>query len=754
MGKQNNGITPWESDREPQAPFGRDLAWMRSSHGGELAAQAPVVDLRPPGSGVGIEILWRHKWKLVLGMLLCATAAALVSFYQIPTYRARTTIEIQNVNENLLNLKDVDPYATAGPAGADVSIDNYIEIAQSRSLLQSTVTRLGLADAYAHQPQRWYAPWLAVMGLRAPAAEPAKDKAIAALAGSLTVRSRGTRLIELLYDSTDPVLAAKVLNTLTSEWIEWNLESRWKRSQRTGDWLLSHVGELRQRLENSQAKLQDYARSSGLMFVSDKHSVAEEKLQQLQAELSRAQAERVAKQSRYEIAKGMSAKSLPEILDSDVLRDVQSKRTDLGRQLAEAQTLLTPSHYKVKQLQAQVAELDAALARERGGIMSRIENEYESARRREQLLTTAYTNHAALVSDAAAKAVHYDVLQREVAANGQLYESILQKVRESGIASAIRASNIQVLDPAEIPSRPFKPNIAVNTLLGATSGLLLAALLIMLRERTDHSFKVPGDVSNYLQLPELGTIPSGADQLRLDGARVELASWKQRPSLVAESFRATLASILVSVDARDRSTVLLLTSPGPGEGKTTVSTNLAIALARTGREVLLIDADLRKPRVHEIFGLSNDAGLSDLLRAESPAYQLAKRSLCQRTELPGLHVLTSGQGDEETLDLLSRRRIQQILTQFRNEFDAVIIDTPPVMHLADARVLGRLADAVVLVVRAGETNRDLAMAARRRLAEDGIPLLGTILNDWNPNTLGYAANYSYYAKTTGASKKF
>jgi capsular exopolysaccharide synthesis family protein len=461
----------------------------------------------------------------------------------------------------------------------------------------------------------------------------------------------------------------------------------------------------------------------------------------------------VAKQSSYEIARALPVESLPGVLDSGLLRDVQSKRTDLARQLAEAQTLLTPSHYKVKQLQAQVAELDAALGRERSGIMSRIENEYESARRREQLLTKAYTSHAAFVSDAAARAVHYDVLKREVETNGQLYGSILQKVRESGIASAIRASNIQVLDPAEIPARPFKPNIAVNSLLGATSGLLLAALLVFVRERADRSFKSPGDVSNYLQLPELGIIPSGADQLRLNGNRVELASWKQRPSLVAESFRATLASILVSVDARDRSTVLLLTSPGPGEGKTTVSTNLAIALARTGREVLLIDADLRKPRIHEIFGLSNDAGLSDLLRAENPAAEIERRPLCQPTKLPGLHVLTSGQGDEETLDLLSRRRIQDLLTQLRGEFDAVIIDTPPVMHLADARVLGRLADAVVLVVRAGETNRDQAMAARRRLAEDGIPLLGTILNDWNPDVLGYGANYSYYAKTAGAGKK-
>jgi polysaccharide biosynthesis transport protein len=753
MSKQNNGMIPWGSAREPQVLSSRDVSQTRSSGVGELAAVSPVVDLVPPGSGVGVDALWRHKWKLVLGMLVCSSAAALISLYQTPTYRARTTVEINSVNENLLNLKDVDPYAAAGPAGADVSIDNYIEIAQSRSLIRSTVARLGLEGAYAQQPQRWYAPWLAAVGLRAPAAEPAREQAIGAVAGSLTVRSRGTRLIELLYDSTDPALAAKVLNTLTSEWIEWNLDSRWKRSQRTSDWLVGHVAELRQRLEDSQDKLQAYARNSGLMFVSEKHSVAEEKLQQLQAELSRAQAERVAKQSSYEIAKALPAESLPGVLDSGLLRDVQSKRTDLGRQLAEAQTLLTPSHYKVKQLQAQVAELDAALGRERSGIMSRIENEYESARRREQLLTKAYTNHAALVSDAAAKAVHYDVLKREVETNGQLYGSILQKVRESGIASAIRASNIQVLDPAEIPARPFKPNIAVNSLLGATSGLLLAALLVFVRERSDRSFRAPGDVSNFLQLPELGIIPSGADQLRLNGNRVELASWKQRPSLVAESFRATLASILVSVDARDRSTVLLLTSPGPGEGKTTVSTNLAIALARTGREVLLIDADLRKPRVHEIFGLSNDAGLSDLLRAENPVAEIERRPLCQATELPGLHVLTSGQGDEETLDLLSRRRIQELLAQFRSEFDAVIIDTPPVMHLADARVLGRLADAVVLVVRAGETNRDQAMAARRRLAEDGIPLLGTILNDWNPDSLGYTANYSYYAKTAGAGKK-
>lgn len=752
MSNFNNRIVPWDPNHEPRT---QDLAdaRIRAGQARDAIPMPPVIDLNPPPCGVGLETLWRYKWKLVLGTTICTAAAAIVSFYQTPTYRARTTIEIHNVNENLLNLKDVDPYATGSAAGADVSIDNYIEIAQSRSLAGATVARLGLDAAYGKPPERWYRPWLEVVGLRAPAVESRRERAIAEVAENLTVRSRGTRVIELLYDSTDPAQAANVLNTLTSEWVDWNLDSRWKRTQRTSDWLLNHVGELRQRLEASQQKLQAYARSSGLMFVSDKHSVAEDKLQQLQAELSRAQGERVAKQSRYEIAKALPAESMPEVLENGLLREVQSKRTDLGRQLAEAQALLTPSHYKVKQLQAQVAELDAALSRERGNILNRISNEYESALRREQLLAKAYTNHALLVSDAAAKAVHYDVLKREVETNGQLYESILQKVRESGIASAMRASNIQVLDPAEAPSRPFKPNVAVNSLLGAASGLLVAALVVFAREKADRSFRAPGDVSSYLQLPELGIIPSGTDQLRLNGSRVELASWKQRPSQLAESFRATLASILVSVDARDSSTVLLLTSPGPGEGKTTISTNLAIALARTGREVLLVDADLRKPRVHEIFGLANDTGLSDLLRAEKRATEHEVRALCQSTELAGLNVLTSGKGDEETLDLLSRRRSQELMNQLRSQFDAVIIDTPPVMHLADARVLGRLADAVVLVVRAGETSRDVAIAARRRLAEDGIPLLGTILNDWNPDALGYGAIYGYYGRTAGAGKK-
>ncbi len=747
MDKLNKPLTRWKSGEE-------ERALERTSRVREVAQPAPVVDLKPPASSVGVEALWRNKWTLILGMAVCAVVAALASVYQTPTYRARTTIEIHNVNENLLNLKDVDPYANAGTAAADVSVDNYIEVAQSRSLIRATVARLGLEKDFTKRTDHWYTPWLNVLGVRPPATEPPEAQAIAAVSGNLTVRSRGTRVIELLYDATDPAQAAKVLNTLTNEWIEWNLNSRWQRSQRTSDWLLSHVAELRQRLEDSQDKLQAYARSSGLMFVSEKHSVAEEKLQQLQAELSRAQAERVAKQSRYEIAKALPVDSLPDVLDSGLLREVQSKRTDLGRQLAEAQTLLTPSHYKVKQLQAQVAELDTVLARERSNILNRIGNDYEAARRREQLLTTAYTNHAALVSDAAAKAVHYDILKRDVATNGQLYESILQKVRESGIASAIRASNIQVLDPAEVPARPFKPNIAVNTLLGATSGLLLASLLVFVREKADRSFRAPGDVTSYLHLPELGIIPSAADQLRLNGSRIELASWKQRPSLVAESFRATLASILVSVDAREESTVLLLTSPGPGEGKTTVSTNLAIALAKTGREVLLVDADLRKPRVHEIFGLDNTTGLSDLLRTEDPASDDEIRAQCRSTDLSGLHVLTSGRGDEETLDLLSRRRIQDVIGRLREGFEAVIIDTPPVMHLADARVLGRLADAVVLVVRAGETDRGMAIAARRRLAEDGIPLLGTILNDWNPDRSGYAASYySYYTQAASGGKQ-
>jgi capsular exopolysaccharide synthesis family protein len=339
-------------------------------------------------------------------------------------------------------------------------------------------------------------------------------------------------------------------------------------------------------------------------------------------------------------------------------------------------------------------------------------------------------------------------------------------LKQASLASALRASNIRVVDPAKVPKRPYKPDVLLSSGLGLLSGLFLGAAFVVMRERADRSIQDPGETALYLNLPELGIIPAEAKgpRVRLRTVankrlaesqaketsvpatlqRVELATWQRKPSVVAESFRATLVSILFSGENGNRPRIMVVTSAGMGEGKSTVVSNLGIAVAEVNHKVLLIDADLRKPRLHDIFGLKNDLGLSDLLRSKDAADVLPE-GIIQETSIPDLYVLTSGPTTSAATSLLYSNRMPELLKRLRGEFETIFLDTPPMLQISDARVLGRMVDRVILVVRSGKTTRDAAQAAYQRFSEDGTKVLGTILNDWNPK---HSPN-GYYGYSNG-----
>jgi capsular exopolysaccharide synthesis family protein len=428
----------------------------------------------------------------------------------------------------------------------------------------------------------------------------------------------------------------------------------------------------------------------------------------------------------------------------------------------------------VKRVKAQIDEIEKTIRAERTHVLHRIRNEHESAVLRERLLEADYTAQSGLVTAQAGKSVEYRILEREAATNRALYDNLLQKVKEAGVAAAMAASNVRVIDPATTPSRPIRPNHVLNGGLGLASGALLGLLLIFIRERSDRTLRQPGDAALFLGLPELGVIPDGDGErkerhragrfpergeiLQIAGAassadpdraphgdNVELATWQRRPSLIAECFRATLTSILFAGGADNRPRVLVVTSASPGEGKTTVASNLAIALAEINRRVLLIDADMRKPRLHKVFGVSNLSGLSNLLRERNPLNGTPLAGVAQATGIPNLFVLSSGPGAVSIPNLLHSERMAELLEKARGEFDTILIDSPPMLPIADARILARSADAVVLVLQAGRTSRDSARAVVNRFSEDGSVILGAVLNSWTPSGREYGDYYEYTA---------
>jgi capsular exopolysaccharide synthesis family protein len=731
----------------------------------------------PPGLGTEPEngglleywrMLRRHKGTLILVASIGTLIGFLVTIPQTPIYQAHTSLEIVSLNQNFLNAQQSNPLDEgAGSYDSNVDIQTQVKIMQSASLLDRVLAKLG-STPVGFEPTGRVAAWRKVLNLPDPEPVNARERAVRYAKKSLKVRATGqTRIVEATVDSTDPGTAVEFANTLANEFIDQSLESRWKTMERTSDFLTRQLDDMRIRLERSEDRLQGYARQAGLLFTSDeKTNVSEQKLLQVQQALSTAQTDRISKQSRWEMATSSPPEALPDILNDASLRDYQAKLTELQRHLAELRETYTPEHPKVKQVQAQIAPIQAALDRERADILKRIRNEYDEALRRETLLTADYASQRGIVTGESDKAIQYNIFKHEVDSNRQLYDAMLQQLKQASLASALRASNIRVVDPAQVPKGPYKPDVLLSSGLGLFSGLFLGAVFVVMRERADRSIQDPGETALYLNLPELGIIPAEASgpRVRLRIAahkglaespagesgvpaarqRVELATFQRKPSAVAESFRATLVSILFSGENGSRPRIMVVTSAGMGEGKSTVVSNLGIAVAEVNHKVLLIDADLRKPRLHDIFGLNNDRGLSDLLRSKDAAEGLPE-GIIQETSVPDLYVLTSGQTSSVATSLLYSNRMPELLRRLRGEFETIFLDTPPMLQIPDARVLGRMVDRVILVVRSGKTTRDAAQAAYQRFSEDGTKVLGTILNDWNPK---HSAN-GYYGYSNG-----
>lgn len=684
------------------------------------------------------QALRKGKWWVLLAASACASAAFGISALMPTVYRASTLIEIQDLNDDFMNMRSVIPTgASSAFESPEYNIRTQAAILTSRPVLEKALDKRDnrgrlLALVQRKGAMARAAEWTGIPLIRT-AAEP---DLIEALNKALAVRTEAnTRAVRVTFDSIDPVLAANFLNSLTETFSELTLERRWQASKSTSDWLVRQLQEVKQKLANSEAELQRFAAAANLTITSERDNIAEESLRQIRQELSRAQADRIAKQAKFELASKASVDSLPDVLDNQTLKEYQVELTTLKRRQAELASTLTADHPQMIKVQAQISTMETILATNREQILGRIRSEYDSAHRREVLLQRDYDAQQRLLMSQAGRVSQYMMLKREVDTTRQLYDAMFQRAKEAGMASALRASDISVIEPALVPVKPQRPYTVLNTAMGLLFGLVLGGGLVIGRAKNDQSIQGPGDISAQLHMPELGVIPSsgsaqpmarllGRAGLRKSGEeednRIELTMLNDSHSPLAESIRVTLASILLSSTGRHPLRIIAFTSAAPGEGKTTVISNLAIALARINRKVLLVDGDLRKPRLHVLFGLENEAGLSDSLKSGGEPE-------VRETSIQNLFLMTSGTEADD--HLLFQRRLQPLLKGLKQSYDMILIDTPPLLQMPDARLISRCADAAILVV-SPSTSRPVVQAAQQRLADDGTTVLGTILNNW------------------------
>lgn len=705
--------------------------------------------------------LTRHWRQVVLFGLIGFLASFLINFRTLPIYRSRTSLDIQMLNSDFMGMHAVAPTGDGSGTSGETYVQTQIKLLESDTLLDNTVARLK-AEPHPKFVERddLLSRMERAVHLHGSAPIP-YDEMVNNAAKGIKVKPLGvTRLIEITCDSWNAKFSAKFCNTLTSEFQDEDLETRGTEAQKTSAWLTRQLADVRIKAEEAQKQLEAAVGGNGLVLSQESSTVGEDRLRELQGELVKAQADRIDKEAQSKMASSASPDSVPGVVDSPNYRSLQQKLSDLQARVAQIVPPLTEANPRVIHLRSQIREVKANLAQERSAGTGMMTNEYIAAVHREALLTAAYQALKADVSNQLSKASQVSLLRREVDSEQQLYQTLLQRAREAGFASALHASTIRIVDAARKPKIPIAPRRGVAMGVGLLLGSFLGIGLAFFKDRTYEVLRMPGDVQRYLHVEELGAIPSATGGRHLlhasrslrrqpaDDARqnaLVLAKWNDNFSIIAEAYRSATLSILLSDAAsRDHARIYIVGSPNSGDGKTTVTSNLGVALSKSKLRVLLVEGDLRKPALHKELRVQNGTGLRNILRGEVNLALTPVTDFCQPTEVPNLFLLSAGTGNEEVVELLHSDKIGDLFECLSSAFDVILIDTPPMLHMADARLFARHADGVILVFRAGSTLREQAANAVEIFDHDSVRIVGTILNDFDPAREGRSGYYKSY----------
>jgi succinoglycan biosynthesis transport protein ExoP len=697
---------------------------------------------------------WNHRWLVALSIIGGCVIAFAGTLTSLPVFRAVTSVEIQGLNSEFMNMRAVDPTGQSGNSSDESFVQTQIKLLQSDSLITEVIKKLDTVGARKMPRQDLLTVWQQSMG-KGSGGDLSRKAALRYIAENLKVKPMGvTRLVQISCDGWDARLAAEFCNTMAQQFIEDGLAERLSAAHTTSEWLTRQVEDVRGKLSDSESKYQQMQRENAV-YSADRETIAQAHLRQLQDQVSVAESEKINKLTQFQLTTTAPPDSLPMVLDSGPLKDYQKQKTELGRQVAEKSPPLLPTHPEIIHLNAEIAQIDAAIERERSNIMARAKNEYDAASQRAQLLGDRFSDQQRIVAVQLEKNAQLQMLERDVLSNRKLYENLLERAKEAGFVTAMRASTVRVVDPAKPPLIPIAPRRTTTMVAGGAIAGFLSLMIALVKQRSDPRLRTPEDVKSQLRIREVGVIPSARADRRLrpsiwkrlrrpERGRLDLTTWTDRDSLVAESYRVAINSIFIAKRRSYKSAVLVVSSPSVGEGKTTAAANLAIALAETRKRVVIVDGDLRNPRLHKSLGVENDFGIRDLLRQDALAGKEDVDKAVKTTSVPGVFLLPSGsRGSEDSIGLLHSPSLSAIIKSLSTTYDVVLIDTPPMLNLADARVFCETADGAILVVRANSTTREMAVAAYDSFATVNTPVIGVILNDFDA---GREAGYGYYKK--------
>jgi succinoglycan biosynthesis transport protein ExoP len=699
--------------------------------------------------GLQVLGLLRRYWLLLVCLMVAGSAAGFASVvFSSPMYKTLLLMEVLNTGSGTGLPQNG---AQNNSETSEVDIQTQVNLLHSTGFLRRGAERMQAEtvplaptgrDIFSRLRQRIH-----------PATQDPSETTRTGLSTALsTFEARPvtrTRLIELSCESTSPDVAAEFLNAMANEFVEDNNHSRIQTAQKTSEWLAAQIEETKARVQEAEEKLRDFSQSHGNLFAGPDATLDDTKLAQLKGELARIQNERIARQTRYELTVKNPPQALAEVLEDATLRGYQVQLENLKRDRAVLSITYTPSYEKIKKIDAQIALVEKNYTAEIDNTLKRIKNDYEASLQQEKYLSKAYDSQSSRVGSQASETAQYNSLKREGDTQHQMYQTLLMQQTEASLNSSVPVNPIRIVEASAPPEEPYKPKPVLNISFGTLLGLVVAGGIAFLRERMDRSIKNPGASRRLFNAPELGVIPNLGSNGNLfqsatgrvsrdlvlsgdqDDGSSALATWQSGPAFITESFRGTLASILRNQASAKNQKMILITSPGPAEGKTTVVQNLGIALAESGRKVLLVDADFRRPHLHRKFSLPNEWGLIDVLCDDTPLKEYSPEQLGVFTGFPGLSILPNRITQNNVSKALYSPRLRTILETLASRYDMVIVDAPPILSVADTRIVASLTDALILVLRSGVTQREAAMEAYQLIQEDGLALLGTVLTDYD-----------------------
>lgn len=712
------------------------------------------------------RVIQKRRWTIIAFFFIVLITTAVATFTMKPIYRATVTLQINKENPQIVDFKEIFAVNT-------MDLDYYqtqYKILESRSLAKRVIQPLKLSEhpEFLKKPetpfQRWKADLLqSVTALFSSSpsntgpSETEKDTIlINRFLNKLKVEPiRNSRLVKIHFDSNFPELSTRVADELAAAYLQQTLEARFYATEQARGWLTKQLEDLKAKVERAEEALQAFGLKHDIISLEEKENVIIQRLNELNEALTKAETERMGKEALYKQTKDRHFDSLPSILENKLIMDLKQAFIQLEAQYMKLSETFKPDYPEMVRLKTQMETVQKRLNNETEKIIASIKNDYESSLRRESLLRQSFEQQKARVMTMKEKAIQYNILKREADTNKELYKGLLQRMKEAGVSAGIMASNIQVVDKAELPTKPHKPNKRLNLILATVVGLFLGVGLAFFFEYLDNTVKTPEDVEQLIRLPSFGMVPDISSHRRRQlekGATypVELITHGHPKSMLSEAYRNIRTSILLSFSERPPKRIAI-TSPNPSEGKTTTVVNTAIALSQTGASVIIIDTDLRKPRIHKIFTEENGVGLSNFLSGNA-----GLEAIIKKTEIPNLFYIPSGPIPPNPSELISSNLFKSMLQSLDERFDHLVLDSPPVLGFADSIILSTFVDGMILVTTGGKTPRETLQRAKGMLLQVNAKILGVVINRVNIERSEYGYyyyRYHYYYGKEGKKKK-